>query len=214
MPEGDDPQMPGQIGLWCDRGRHQAPAGAHVHLVAHRQLVPAALGRGVLGADLRRLGVPEPHDRPAHLRARPVRVPLGGLVGEPVPVVRGACSWRCRTASSASSTRARRRSATSTRPSPAAKRSRGSPTSLGEALDALEADEVVRSALPGRHVPGVHALQARRVEAVPRDRVRLGHRGVPGHPAVGAVRKGARHPYVRYRRHHPPGRRRPTSGPR
>ncbi len=35
------------------------------------------------------------------------------------------------------------------RPSRKAKRSRAVPETLGEALDALEADEVVRSALPG-----------------------------------------------------------------
>ena len=40
------------------------------------------------------------------------------------------------------------------------------PMTFGDALEALEADEVVKSAMPGRDVQGLHALQARRVGAL------------------------------------------------
>ena len=66
------------------------------------------------------------------------------------------------------------------------------PKTLGEALDALEADEVVQVGAARRHVPGVHALQARRVGPVHRDRERLGHRGVPRHPPVGGESRRSR----------------------
>ena len=86
MPEGEDQRLPSQIGL-------QAIGGILEHLGAltavtrvDGQLLPAALGHRVLGAGLRRLGLPEPHDRAARLGAGPVRVPLGRLGGEPVPV--------------------------------------------------------------------------------------------------------------------------------
>ena len=46
--------------------------------------------------------------------------------------------------------------------------------SLGDALDELEKDEVIKSALPGRNASGVHALQTRRMGAVPGDRDRVG----------------------------------------
>ena len=53
---------------------------------------------------------------------------------------------------------------------------------------ALEQDEVIRSALPGRDVPGVHALQARRVGAVPGHRHRVG----PARPIWIACRRARR----------------------
>ena len=58
------------------------------------------------------------------------------------------------------------------------------PMTFGDALDALEADEVVKKALPGRDVHRVHALQARRVGALLRHRYRLGRQRVPRHPSV------------------------------
>ena len=89
MPDGDDPRVPGKIGL-------HAIGGVLEHLRAltcitspDGQLVPAILGRGVLGADLRRLGLPEPDHGAPHLGSGALRVPFGRLRGEPVPVVRG-----------------------------------------------------------------------------------------------------------------------------
>ena len=72
-----------------DRGHPRAPPRAHVRHRLDGQLVPPLLGHGLLGAGLRRLGLPEPHDRAAHLVARPLRVPLGRLRREPVPRARG-----------------------------------------------------------------------------------------------------------------------------
>ena len=60
------------------------------------------------------------------------------------------------------------------------------PMTFGDALDALEADEVVKSALPGEMYTCLHALQARRVGALLRHRHRLGREGVPRRSAVSA----------------------------
>ena len=62
------------------------------------------------------------------------------------------------------------------------------PDSLGAALDALAADEVVKGAMPGPAVQGVRALQARRVGALPGRGHRLGARGVPGGAALEAIK--------------------------
>ena len=148
MPDGDDPRVPGQDRPPRDRRRPRAPARAHLHHVADRQLVPAVLGRGVLGADLRRLGLPEPDDGAPDLGAGALRVPLGRLGREPVPVVRGA----------ADGDEGRPRPQPRPRPAGGAQHLRGDrggqgrragPGDLGEALDALEADDVVQTALPG-----------------------------------------------------------------
>ena len=61
---------------------------------------------------------------------------------------------------------------------------------FGDALDALEQDEVIKSPT-GRHVPCVHALQAGRMGAPLRPRVRLGREGIPGRPAVAGSAKRA-----------------------
>ena len=53
-----------------DRRHPRAPRRAHRDHVADRELVPPPLGHGLLGAGLRRLGLPEPHDRAARLGAR------------------------------------------------------------------------------------------------------------------------------------------------
>ena len=73
-----------------DRRDPRAPRRAHGRHRLDRQLVPPALGHRLLGAGLRRLGLPEPDDRAARLRARPLRVPLRRLGGEPVPLARRA----------------------------------------------------------------------------------------------------------------------------
>jgi glutamine synthetase len=56
------------------------------------------------------------------------------------------------------------------------------PSTLGEALDALDADRVVKAA--GRDVPSIQSLQAGRVGALHSYRQRPGHQGVPGHPPL------------------------------
>ena len=53
-----------------DRRHPRAPRRADRGHRVDRQLVPAALGHGLLGARLRRLGLPEPHDRAPRLGAR------------------------------------------------------------------------------------------------------------------------------------------------
>ena len=69
-----------------DRRDHRAPRRADRDHRLDRQLVPAALGHGLLGARLRRLGLPEPDDRAAGLRAGPLRVPERRLGRQPVPL--------------------------------------------------------------------------------------------------------------------------------
>ena len=58
------------------------------------------------------------------------------------------------------------------------------PDSLGDALKALAADEVIKSALPGRLYKVFEQLQARRVGAIPGRGHRLGARRIPGGPAL------------------------------
>ena len=89
MPDTDDQQKPSQLGLLRDRRDPRAPRGADRGHRVDRELLPPPLGHRLLGARLRRLGLPEPDDRAPRLRAGPLRVPLGRLGGEPVPL-----AWR------------------------------------------------------------------------------------------------------------------------
>ena len=73
------------------RRRDRASAGADRDRLLDRQLLPPPVGPGLLGAGLRRLGLPEPHLRPAHLGPRPVRVPRRRQHGEPLPPGLRAC---------------------------------------------------------------------------------------------------------------------------
>ncbi len=58
------------------------------------------------------------------------------------------------------------------------------PMTFGDALDELDADEVVKSALPGEMYKVFKPLQARRMGALLRDRERLGPRGIPRRPPL------------------------------
>ena len=148
LPEGDNPQMPGKIGLHSIGGVLEHLSALTAITAPDRELVPSLLGRRVLGAGVRRLGLPEPDHRAADLGAGPVRVPLGGLRGEPVPVVRRAARRDEGRSGPQPGPRRSRRSATSTRRSPAARTSRRCRTTSARALDALRADPVIQSALP------------------------------------------------------------------
>ena len=109
------PKKPGPVGPALRRRRDRASAGADRDRLLDRQLLPPPVGPGLLGAGLRRLGLPEPHLRPAHLGPRPVRVPRRRQHGEPLPPrLRPAHGVR-RRPRPASSTRASPRAATSTR---------------------------------------------------------------------------------------------------
>ena len=89
LPDTDDVHKPSAIGLNAIGGILEHLRGSHVRHRADRQLLPTLLGHGLLGAGLRRLGVPEPHHRASDLVARPLRVPVGRLRGESVPRARG-----------------------------------------------------------------------------------------------------------------------------
>ena len=97
----------------CRRSR--APLGAVRHHLADGELVPPLCRRRLLGAGVRRLGLPEPHDGAADQRAGPLRVPIGRLGGQPVPVDGRPARRDQGRYSTATSTRASPRSATSTR---------------------------------------------------------------------------------------------------
>ena len=90
MPDGDDPRMPGKIGLHAIGGVLEHLSALTCITVTDGQLLPAVRRRGVLGADLRRLGLPEPHDGAAHQAPGSVRVPVGRLGRQPLPVLRRA----------------------------------------------------------------------------------------------------------------------------
>ena len=149
LPDGDNPRMPGQDRAARDRRRARAPARAHGDHRADRELVPAVLGRGLLGADLRRLGLPEPDDRPADQRAR-----AGSSTASVDSAVNPYLSFAALLAAMKDGIERK------LDPGPPEERNiyeaiaegkdvKRIPTHLGEALDALEADEVVKAALPG-----------------------------------------------------------------
>ena len=98
------------------RRRHpRAPACAHMRDGIDRELLQALLGDRVLGAGLRRLGVPEPDDRASDLVARPLRVPVGRLGRQPVPRPRRADQGHGRRHPTQARSRPSPRSRTSTR---------------------------------------------------------------------------------------------------
>ena len=86
MPDSDDPRLPSKLGLQSIGGILEHLSRADRGHGLDGQLLPAPLGHGLLGAGVRRLGLPEPHDRAARLGAGPVRVPVGRLGRQPVPV--------------------------------------------------------------------------------------------------------------------------------
>ena len=90
----------------------------------------------------------------------------------------------CETGSSASSTRASPRSGTSTRRWRPARRSSAIPMTFGDALDALEADEVVKKALPGEMYRVFMHYKRDEWERYCATVTRLGRDGVPGRSAV------------------------------
>ena len=88
MPEGDDQRKPTQLGLYAIGGMIEHLGALTAITALDGQLVPPPVGHGLLGAGLRRLGLPEPHHRAARVGAGPLRVPLGRLGRQPVPVAR------------------------------------------------------------------------------------------------------------------------------
>ena len=76
LPEGDNPRVPGKVGLHSIGGVLEHLSALTVHHLADRELLPPVLGRRVLGPDLRGLGVPEP-DRPPCGSPRPAASSTG-----------------------------------------------------------------------------------------------------------------------------------------
>ena len=79
MPDTDDVQLPGKIGLARHRRHRQASGRADRDRLLDGELLSPAVGHGLLGAGLRRLGLPEPHHGLARLRARALRIPRRGF---------------------------------------------------------------------------------------------------------------------------------------
>ena len=103
---------------------------------------------------------------------------------QPVPHSGGAAEGRPRRCQAQARSRARRSSATSTTSSTRAWTIPRVPGHLGEALDALEQDEVVRSAMPGRLYDVFMHYKRDEWQRFLARRHRLGARAVPGHPSV------------------------------
>ena len=148
LPDGDDPRHALQDRPPRHRRRPGPPARPHRHHRADRQLLPAVRRRRLLGADLRRLGIPEPDHGPAGQRPGPLRVPLGRLLGQSLPVhgrpVGGHADGLEQSIDPGPPEEGNIYEAIA-----AGKAVERIPRTLGEALDALEADPVVRRALPG-----------------------------------------------------------------
>ena len=148
MPDTDDVQLPGKIGLKAIGGIVEASRRADRHRLLDRQFLSPAVGHRLLGAGLLRLGLPEPHDGPARLRARPLRISRRRRHGEPASDGGGAAEGDGR------------RPEEQPRSGPpeerniyqameAGKQVKKLPMTLGDALEALKKDEVIRSAMPG-----------------------------------------------------------------
>ena len=156
-----------------DRRHPRAPRRAHRGHGLDRQLVPAPLGHGLLGAGVRRLGLPEPHDRAARLGARPLRVPLGRLGRQPVPLDGGADRGDVgRHRAQARSGRAR--GAQHLRGDGGGQGGQADPDDLRRRARRARGRRGREDGAAGRDVPCLHALQARRVGALLRHRHRLG----------------------------------------
>ena len=149
MPDGDDPRVPGKIGL-------HAIGGVLEHLRALTCITSPTVNSYRRFADA---GFWAPifadwgfQNRTTALRISapgPIRVPVGGLGREPLSLLRRAPDGDEGRAGAQPRPRSRRRNGTSTRRSRRARTSQRIPETLGEALEALEADDVVKSALPG-----------------------------------------------------------------
>ncbi len=66
-----------------DRRHRQASRRADRDRLLDGELLSPAVGHRLLGAGVLRLGLPEPHHRPARLGARPLRISRRGRHGEP-----------------------------------------------------------------------------------------------------------------------------------
>ena len=75
----------GQDRPLCDRRHRQASGRADRHRLLDGEFLSPPVGYGLLGAGLRRLGLPEPHHRLARLGTRPLRIPRRRFDGEPLP---------------------------------------------------------------------------------------------------------------------------------
>ena len=147
-----DPEGPAQLSEIARNflgGMLEHFARADVHRQPDRQLLLPDVGHGLLGPDLQELGLAEPHHDRARRDRRAVRVPRCRLLVQPVPDDRGAAS--------AGLDGVRRK----LDPGPpqqgntydllaAGREIEKVPDSLGAALDALAADELIKTAMPGR----------------------------------------------------------------
>ncbi len=149
LPDTDNPRLPGVTGLHAVAGVLEHLLCAVRDLVSDRELLPPLRRRRLLGSRLCRLGLPEPHDGAADQRARQVRVPVGRLRRQPVPVDGGPARddqgrYRPEPRSGASP-----RSATSTRRSRRAKKCGGSRVPSARRSRRCRLTSSCKTALPG-----------------------------------------------------------------
>ena len=178
MPDGDDPRVPGKIGL-------HAIGGVLEHLRALTCITSPTVNSYRRFADA---GFWAPifadwgfQNRTTALRISApgsLRVPVGGLGGEPVSLLRRAPDGD----------EGRARAQPRPRPAGGAEHLRGDRGGQGRRADPGDARGGAGGPRGGRrgevgiarrHVSGLHALQDRRVEAIHRDRQRLGRGRVP-----------------------------------
>ena len=183
MPETDDQRLPSQIGLWAIGGILEHLGALTAISVADRQLVPPPLGHGLLGAGLRRLGLPEPHHGAARLGPGPLRVPLGRLGRQPLPLD-GRADQGDAGRDRAPARPGRAGGAEHLRCDGGRQGGQEDPDDLRRRPRRARAGRGGQERPARRDVHRLHALQARRVGALLRHRHRLGRERVPGHPAV------------------------------
>ena len=132
--------------------------GADRHRLLDGEFLSPSVGYRLLGAGLRRLGLPEPHRAACASRRRAASniAPVDAMVN-PYLMAAGAAQGGRRRHHATRSIRASRRSATSTQAMEAGKKVRKLPMTLGEALEALEQGRGHQARDARRDASRVHA---------------------------------------------------------
>ena len=203
LPDREDPRKPGQIGLWAIGGILEHLGALTAITAPDRQLLQALLGHRLLGADLRGLGLPEPHDRAARVAPR-----AASSTARSTRRATRTSRWpRCIKAMGDGIKRKLDPGPPEERNIYEAMASRQGghedPDDFGEALDALEADEVVGARCPATCTRSSCTTSATSGSASSRPSA-TGTRGIPRRPALTARPEESTH--VRHRRNHLPER--------
>ena len=188
MPDTDDPQMPGKVGLQAIGGIVTHLGGADRDRLLDRQLLPAAVGHRLLGAGVRRLGLPEPHHGSAHLGPGPLRVPPVDSMVNPY-LMAGATLKAADDGIDNDLDPGEPEDRNIYQAMEAGKQVKKLPMTLGEALDALKATTSSSARLPGEMYRLYDEYKRDEWERFMSHRHRVGQRHLYGLPALSRGRE-------------------------